>query len=86
MPVQVRTLSELGWFLSLGTVAQLFALVVVVVKLFMSPIQGKRPHVAHSCCWKTLCCRLEAFVLNAAASPNTLQLCSPAVWGAWRCI
>ena len=37
---QVRTLSELGWFLTLGTAAQLFALVVVVVKLFMSPLQG----------------------------------------------
>ena len=37
---QVRTLSELGWFLTLDTAAQLFALVVVVVKLFMSPLQG----------------------------------------------
>ena len=37
---QVRTLSELGWFLTTGTLAQLFALVVVVVKLFMSPLQG----------------------------------------------
>ncbi len=39
--MQVRTLSELGWFLTTGTLAQLFALVVVVVKLFMSPLQGK---------------------------------------------
>ena len=37
---QVRTLSELGWFLTLGTAAQLFALVVVVIKLFMSPLEG----------------------------------------------
>ena len=40
---QVRTLSELGWFLTTGTLAQLFALVVVVVKLFMSPLQGMSP-------------------------------------------
>ena len=39
--IQVRTLSELGWFLTIGTAAQLFALVVVVVKLFMSPLEGK---------------------------------------------
>lgn len=38
---QVRTLSELGWFLTTGTLAQLFALVVVVVKLFMSPLEGR---------------------------------------------
>ena len=41
--LQVRTLSELGWFLTLGTAAQLFALVVVVVKLFMSPLEGEHP-------------------------------------------
>ncbi|CAL5220298.1 g2283 [Coccomyxa viridis] len=45
---QVRTLSELGWFLTTGTLAQLFALVVVVVKLFMSPLQGASTELVHT--------------------------------------
>ena len=38
--VQIKSLAELGWFLSLGTAAQLFAVVVVVVKLLMAPMPG----------------------------------------------
>jgi hypothetical protein len=64
--MQVRTLSELGWFLTLGTAAQLFALVVVVVKLFMSPLEGEHPYFPP--CnpldpTMTQCGRCSAFVL-----------------------
>lgn len=38
--LQVKSLADMGWFLSLGTVAQLFALVIVVVKLIMVPVEA----------------------------------------------
>ena len=41
-------MSELGWFLGLGTVAQLFALVVVAVKLLLEPLTEARVEVVHT--------------------------------------
>ncbi len=37
---QVRSLAELGWFLSAGTAAQLFALGVVAWRLASNPVAG----------------------------------------------
>ncbi len=77
---QVRTLSELGWFLTTGTLAQLFALVVVVVKLFMSPLQGKAAHpLADSppCCLDGLTCSCRMLCSGAHACREPLLNAQP---------
>jgi len=38
----------MGWFLSLGTVAQLFALIIVVVKLIMVPVERATTELIHT--------------------------------------
>jgi hypothetical protein len=45
---QVKSLAQLGWFLSLGTAAQLFAVVIVVVKLVTSPLPGAATELVHT--------------------------------------
>ena len=60
--LQVRTLSELGWFLTLGTAAQLFALVVVVVKLFMSPLEGEHTDLPILICPESTSWAVEGLV------------------------
>ena len=86
---QVRTLSELGWFLTTGTLAQLFALVVVVVKLFMSPLQGKAAHpLADSppCCLDGLTCSCR--MLCSGRSMTAASLChmlNPSLCGILCC-
>jgi hypothetical protein len=48
VPAQVKSLAELGWFLSLGTAAQLFAVGVVVVKLLMAPMRDAPTELIHT--------------------------------------
>lgn len=45
---QVKSLAEISWFLSLGTAAQLFALIIVVVKLIMVPLDGAKTELVHT--------------------------------------
>jgi uncharacterized membrane protein len=44
----VKLLADMGWFLSMGTAAQLFALVVVVVKLFLAPDPTASTELVHT--------------------------------------
>ena len=44
----MKSLSNLGWFLSIGTFGQLFAAVVVVYKLLEEPWAGAVTEVVHS--------------------------------------
>ena len=46
--MQVKSLSSLGWFLSIGTFGQLFAALVVVYKLVMNPWVGATTEVVHN--------------------------------------
>ena len=46
--VQIKSLSSLGWFLSLGTFGQLFAALVVVYKLAINPWKGATTEVVHN--------------------------------------
>ncbi|BDA41975.1 probable amino acid transporter AVT1D [Coccomyxa sp. Obi] len=46
--VQIKSLSNLGWFLSFGTFGQLFAAVVVVYKLTTSPRLGATTELVHA--------------------------------------
>ncbi len=46
--MQVKSLADMGWFLSMGTAAQLFALVIVVVKLIMVPLEGATTELIHT--------------------------------------
>ena len=46
--VQVKSLSSLGWFLSIGTFGQLFAALVVVYKLVMNPWVGATTEMVHN--------------------------------------
>ena len=61
--VQVKSLSSLGWFLSIGTFGQLFAALVVVYKLVMNPWVGATTEMVHNgeatervCLSKVPCC------------------------------
>lgn len=45
---QVKSLAQLGWFLSLGTAAQLFAVVIVVAKLLASPLPDVATELVHT--------------------------------------
>lgn len=45
---QVKSLSNLGWFLSIGTFGQLFAALVVVYKLVVNPWQGATTELVHN--------------------------------------
>ena len=46
--MQIKSLSSLGWFLSLGTFGQLFAALVVVYKLVINPWKGAVTEVVHN--------------------------------------
>ena len=46
--LQVKSLAEISWFLSLGTAAQLFALIIVVVKVIMDPLDGAKTELVHT--------------------------------------
>lgn len=46
--MQVKSLSSLGWFLSIGTFGQLFAALVVVYKLVMNPWVGATTEMVHN--------------------------------------
>jgi len=46
--VQIKSLSSLGWFLSIGTFGQLFAALVVVYKLVLNPWAGAVTEVVHN--------------------------------------
>lgn len=48
MPLQVKSLADMSWFLSIGTAAQLFALVVVVVKLLVAPDPASSTELVHT--------------------------------------
>ena len=48
LDVQIKSLSSLGWFLSLGTFGQLFAALVVVYKLVINPWKGAVTEVVHN--------------------------------------
>ena len=45
---QVKSLSNLGWFLSIGTFGQLFAALVVLYKLVVNPWQGAITELVHN--------------------------------------
>ena len=46
--VQVKSLSSLGWFLSIGTFGQIFAALVLVYKLVMNPWEGATTEMVHN--------------------------------------
>ncbi len=46
--MQVKSLSSLGWFLSIGTFGQLFAALVLVYKLVMNPWVGATTEMVHN--------------------------------------
>lgn len=48
MDLQIKSLSNLGWFLSFGTFGQLFAAIVVVYKLTTSPRLGATTELVHA--------------------------------------
>jgi hypothetical protein len=66
-PLQVKSLADMGWFLSLGTAAQLFALVVVVIKLFMAPLATASTELVHS----------GAAAVSIVAVMNMIFACAP---------
>ncbi len=53
--MQIKSLSNLGWFLSFGTFGQFFAAIVVVYKLVVTPRLGATTELVHagelSCCF-----------------------------------
>lgn len=44
----MKSLADMGWFLSMGTAAQLFAMVVVVAKLIADPLEGAKTELIHT--------------------------------------
>ena len=46
--LQVKSLSSLGWFLSIGTFGQIFAALVLVYKLVMNPWEGATTEMVHN--------------------------------------
>jgi hypothetical protein len=46
--LQIKSLNNLGWFLSFGTFGQLFAALVVVFKLATNPWKGVTTELVHS--------------------------------------
>jgi len=48
LDVQIKSLSNLGWFLSFGTFGQFFAAIVVVYKLVTSPRLGATTEFVHA--------------------------------------
>ena len=61
---QVKSLSNLGWFLSFGTFGQLFAAIVVVYKLATSPRLGATTELVHA---GGICTLLQGFYSFAIA-------------------
>ena len=46
--MQIKSLSSLGWFLSIGTFGQLFAALVVVYRLLTNPWVGATTEMVHN--------------------------------------
>lgn len=44
----MKSLAEISWFLSLGTAAQLFALIIVAVKLIVVPLHVAKTELVHT--------------------------------------
>ena len=70
----MKSLAELGWFLSLGTAAQLFAVVVVVVKLLMSPMPDAATELVHTGAAAVSVVAVMNLIFACASHPPFMQL------------
>jgi hypothetical protein len=68
--LQVKSLSNLGWFLSIGTFGQLFAGVVVIYKLLAAPWEDAVTEVVHTDEASTSLVAVMNIIFACAAAPH----------------
>ena len=78
----MKSLSNLGWFLSIGTFGQLFAALVVVYRLVVNPWQGATTELVHNGELPVSSCESPCRSVVSGLFGTCCRICYVCIWHA----